>query len=113
MYFINLKCALTATNVNKDTNKIKRILITRFIIGSMRGQIFLYYFNEAVFGVIDVLTLDFYLNGIQKAVHNSLLKLNYLDWEMFGINTKSHIEGIIRSVESVVWCYNHLLRSLS
>ena len=64
----------------------------------------LYYFNEAVLDVIDVLTLDFYLNDIQTAVHNSLLKLNYLDWEMFGINTKSHIEGNIRSEESVVWC---------
>ena len=41
------------------------------------------------------------LNDIQKALNNVLVKLQYNDQEIFTIYTKSNIEDIIRSEESV------------
>ena len=103
-YFINLKNCINCYKCRQDPTHPCYTVSYRF----HERTDSLYYLNQAIFDVIDVLTLDLYLKDIHKAVHNSLLKLHYQDWEISTINTTSNIEDTIRIEESVLWCFDQL-----
>ena len=106
MYFINLKicanCLKCKEGFQQDSSHSCYTVVCRL---HERADL-LFYYNQAIFDVIDVLTLEFYLNDIQKAVHKKTFETSLQRSGIFAINSKYNIEGMIKSKESVHWRFD-------
>ena len=108
MYFISLKASVNCGECRDgfQQNSSHRCFRVGYRFHERRD--ILYYFNEAISDAMDVLTMDVYLADIQNAIYNNLLKLNYPDYEIYGINSIQNIVSTIRSEQSVIWCFDQL-----
>lgn len=71
----------------------------------------LYYFDEVMSMVMNMMKMKSYLNDIQQYIYICLLRNGYSKEEIQPINLLDNIVEVIESHDSIHWCFDQLWRS--